>query len=284
MEEKIMKKEPKQNLEFLVVDPQVDFYDPNGGLPVAGAVEDAQRLSDLIKRLVNDINDIHASLDSHRELDLGHPLFWLNNKGEHPAPFTLITTEDLENDVWRPFNSTLKMPAPWGNLRNRMIDYSKTLTAGGRYVMIVWPPHCRIGTPGQAVFPIIYEAFQEWEHKRYAMVDYVVKGVNPYTENYSIMQAEVPDPSDETTMLRIDLIKTLERADVVAISGQALSHCMYNTLKDLSTNFGMDSIKKLVLIEDTTSSVTGFENLGEQGVKELVALGMQTCKSKDFYI
>ena len=71
--------------------------------------------------------------------------------------------------------------------------------------------------------------------------------------HYSAVQADVPDPADPTTQLNVGLIKTLENADLVALSGQALSHCVANTIRDIADYFGRESIRKLVLIEDTSS-------------------------------
>ncbi|MBT6047696.1 MAG: hypothetical protein HOG49_12830, partial [Candidatus Scalindua sp.] len=78
------------------------------------------------------------------------------------------------------------------------------------------------------------------------------------------------------------LLKLLKDADIIALSGQALSHCVANTVKDIADNFGEENIKKLVLLEDTSSNVTGFEKLGTDFVTEMVSRGMQICKAEDF--
>lgn len=97
-----------------------------------------------------------------------------------------------------------------------------------------------------------------------------------------LLQADVPDPSDASTNLNTELIQRLQVADLIGITGQALSHCVANTIRDIASNFGEENIKKFVLIEDTTSSVGGFENLGEEFVKEMTARGMQVCKADEF--
>ena len=61
-------------LEFLIVDPQNDFCDPKGTLYVPGAREDSLRLSDTIKRLRDKISHISVTLDTHRLIDIAHPL------------------------------------------------------------------------------------------------------------------------------------------------------------------------------------------------------------------
>ena len=113
------------------------------------------------------------------------------------------------------------------------------------------------------------------------MVDFVTKGSNPWTEHYSAVVADVPDPDDPTTMLNIGLIQTLENADIVLITGQALSHCLKFTTEDIANNFGVDNIKKLILLDDTTSSVTGFESNGKDFVTDMMKRGMKIEKSTE---
>ncbi len=105
----------------------------------------------------------------------------------------------------------------------------------------------------------IASALTEWE-KTFAIANYVVKGSNMWTEQCSAVRADVPDPS---TLLNTDLIARLEKADVIACFGQALSHCVANTIRNIADNFAEENISKLVLVEDTSSSVSGFEALGE---------------------
>jgi len=111
----------------------------------------------------------------------------------------------------------------------------------------------------------------------------VTKGSNIFTEHYSAVKADVPDPGDPTTQINKGLIKTLMEADLVFIAGEALSHCVANTVRDIANEFGDDSyVKKMVLLTDASSSVTGFEAMGADFVKEMVGRGMQTSTTTDF--
>jgi len=158
----------------------------------------------------------------------------------------------------------------------------KQLETNGRYPLCIWPEHCIIGTWGHSIYPELSDSLLDWERDRFAIVDYVTKGSNVFTEHYSAVQADVPDQADPSTMLNSRLIDILQDADLVAITGEALSHCVANTVGDIIDNFGAENVKKLVLLEDTTSNVTGFENLGENFVKDAVAKGMQVSTSTDF--
>lgn len=270
-----------KRVELLLIDPQNDFcvnpdaQDPHkrvGSLNVPGAYDDSVRLAEMINRIKDKIYNIHVTLDTHHYLDIAHPMFWVNSEGKHPDPFTLISVTDLDEGTWRTTN-----PAEQINAR----IYVETLEKNARYLLCIWPPHCLIGTWGHNVVDSVADAIMDWE-KKYRFVNYVTKGSNYKTEHYSAVQAEVPDPSDPSTLINTSLISTLEDADIIGVSGQALSHCVANTVTDIADNFGEENIKKIVLIEDTSSSVPSFEGLGDQFIKDMVKRGMQVSNSIDF--
>ena len=261
-------------LEFLIIDPQNDFSDaPGAALPVPGAGADAERLAGLLDRLGDRIAAIHVTLDTHQLVDISHPIFWRDANGQPPPPFTQITVADVEQNVWQPFKPEHQL---------RALAYVRTLRDNGRYNLTIWPPHCLVGAWGHGVMPVMAEALRRWEETRFDRVDYVTKGHNPWTEHYSAVRADVPDPADPATQLNTRLIQALENADVVALSGQALSHCVANTARDIADCLGQDGIRKLVLIEDTSSSVPGFEGLAQQFLADLGRRGMKTARAAEF--
>lgn len=260
------------DVRLIGIDWQNDFCDSKGSLFVPGADEDAKRCAAMVKRLGKKITQIHETLDSHHFIDIAHPIFLINSEGAHPEPFTIITSKDMKDGVWRATNP---------GFQKRAVEYAEQLEANSRYPWCIWPPHCMIGSWGYGMVPELFDAFLEWE-QNFRMVDYVTKGSNFWTEHYSAVQADVPDPNDPSTMLNTTLINTLEEADIIAITGQALSHCLANTIRDIANNFGEENIKKFVLIKDCSSSVPGFENLGEEFINEMVGRGMQTSTSTEF--
>jgi nicotinamidase/pyrazinamidase len=263
------------NTHLLVIDPQNDFCDPNGSLYVKGAERDMDRIAALVGRLGNKLNAIHVTLDSHRKVDISHPIWFKDSRGRHPAPLTLIAAADVEKGAW-----TTTQPSAYG----RTLDYLKALDTSGRYPHVIWPYHCLIGDGGHNVWPKLAAAIHDWED-RFAMADFVTKGSNPWTEHFSAVQAEVPDPSDPTTQVNTRLIDTLEHADVVLLAGEALSHCLANTVRDVATKFADPAyVSKLVLLTDASSNVGGFENYGDDFVREMRALGMRTATTTDFDI
>ncbi len=255
------------HITLLIIDPQNDFVDPHGSLAVTGALEDAERLVKLIEEAGDRIHSIALSLDSHQRFDISHPLWFSDKEGRHPAPFTVITEQDLVDGTWNPPVELL------GQTRT----YLRALEQQGRYPHMIWPEHCLIGSEGHAVFPLIQEALQQWS-SRPARIDYIYKGQNPLTEHFSAVEAEVPDTKDPRTQVNKDLIDQLNESDEVWVSGWARSHCVGNTLRDLYKWGGRSLAKKIVIINDTMSDVTGFESLGESVLKDSLDLGVRVTE------
>jgi nicotinamidase/pyrazinamidase len=259
------------SLKLLIIDPQIDFCAPRrGALYVGGAEQDMRRLARMIERIAARLDSIHVTLDTHHFVDIAHPIFWQDEAGHHPAPFTILTASEVASGRW-----TTTRPSMW----ERALAYVQALERGGRYALCIWPPHCLIGSEGHAVQPELFAALQSWE-QRFALVDYIPKGSNIYTEHYSAIQAEVPDPDDPSTQINRPLIETLLAADTVLIAGEAGSHCVANTVRDIAQQFGDDRrLSKLILLTDTISPVTGFETLQRDFLTEMSARGVKLSTS-----
>ena len=262
-------------IELVIIDPQRDFCDPHGSLYVPGAQEDIKRLADCVTRLRGKLSDIHVTLDSHHVIDISHPSWWMDGaRSVHPQPFTLITAAEVRAGRW-----TTTAP----NALKRSIDYLDALEATKRYPHVIWPEHCLIGSEGATVMPELFGALTEWEKQRYGMVDYVSKGSNPWTEHFSGIQAEVPDPKDPSTHKNMRLIQTLEAADIILLAGEARSHCVANTVRDIVGGFSDPSLaKKIHLLQDAMSDVPTFDQVGRQFIDDMRRLGMSMTTTRDF--
>jgi len=263
-------------IEMLIIDPELDFCQPGAPLFVTGADGDMSRLAKMVGRIYKDLDDIHITQDAHHWFDVGHPCFWLDGNFKHPDPFQTLSPDDLKTSKWRPAVSILQQ---------KMLDYVTALESGGRYPLWVWPPHCLIGSPGVTIVPDLFAAVGMWEaHKKTAFVDYVTKGTNPYTEHYSAVKAEVPDPEDSLTQINTRFVETLKGADIILAGGEAGNFCLANTLRDIAHEFGDDSlVSKIILIEDATSPV-GPNGQQEQDdfIHEMVGRGMRTTTTDKF--
>lgn len=264
------------NEHLLIIDPQNSFCNPLGSLFVQGADEDMKRAAKFVKERGNKLAKIHVTLDSHHNFDVAHPLFWVDSKGNHPAPFTIITKDDVVSGKWTPTKISLQ---------KRMISYLGALEDQGKYPLCVWPPHCLIGSEGHQVVPELFEALSEWELENVNMVNYVTKGTNPFTEHYSAVKAEVVDPQDPTTQINTSLVEIPQTADRLYVMGEASSHCVANTVRDFLEAIGDPSFaSKLWLVTDCMSPVVGaidFTAQADQFIADMVALGVNTATSDE---
>lgn len=258
---------------LLIIDPQNDFADPKGTLYVPGAKEDCGRLADFINKNSEKISSIKITLDSHPTYHIAHPLFWVDSNGQNPAPFTVITYQDYVNGLYKPVIE---------GLNRRIEDYLLALENRGRYNLCIWPPHCLTATWGYCVEEQVWNAAHQWEISHLGKnVDFIRKAVNPLTEHYSAIQAEVPDPADVTTRVNFDFIDKIKEFEHIIIAGEALSHCVANTVRDLSVYIPP---YRMIVLTDCTSNVTGFEKVGNDFIEEFRTKGVQFIDSKSLIL
>lgn len=255
---------------LLIIDPQNDFCSPKGSLFVPGAPEDCHHLAAFIDSHSDQIDEIHVTLDSHPCFHIAHPYFWIDSEGKNPDPYTIITYQDFADKKYQPAQSKYTRLAE---------EYLLSLENRGRYVLTIWPPHCLIGTWGGCVEDGVMNSLLKWQIGRCGTnVDFVHKATNPFTEHYSAVQAEVPDPSDPATRTNFSLIDSLKQPDRIFIAGEALSHCVANTIRDLSVYL---PVYRMTLLTDCSSNVTGFEGVGDDFVHEYKSKGMQFLASTE---
>jgi len=291
------------NIQLIVVDPQNDFCVADDGkghkgtLVVPNAEADMLRVADMIRRVGPKLTDIHVTLDSHQTVGIERPRWWVRvSDRSHVAPFTILgihpdgkrivkftadatglhPTEE-EYTTYKP--SFLHKGGPTGE---GTFGYLKALAAKKRYPHVVWTEHCVVGTWGWSIVEGLAGALRDWEWNEFGRVNYVTKGNNPWTEHFSGVQAEVPDPSDPSTQVNTGLVTTLAEADLLLFAGEARSHCDANTGRDIIANFPDPSYaKKMVFLTDAMSDVPGFEFMGDAFVQEMKAAGAQFATTTD---
>lgn len=269
----------KPLIHLLCIDMQNDFCDPNGTLYVKGAEQDVDRAALFIDKSRMAISKITATLDSHYQLHIGNPLWFLDGatRSNHPNPFTLIRADDVKGGVW-----TTARP----EVLKWTISYLEALEKAGK-IHTIWPPHCLIGTEGHAVSKKLQTAIHEWERARTNIARCVSKGSNPKVEHFSGFRSEVPDPEDPSTLMNTDLVRDIEEADQIILFGEASTHCVLETVSDLVSNFSdKDAIKKTTLLIDCTSPVPDpvpglFSTRMDAFLRDMKARGMRICKSTE---
>lgn len=252
-----------------VIDPQIDFH-PGGTLAVAGADDDAIRARSFIEISSPFIKEIFVSLDTHSMNHIAHdPTLLKHSDGSTVNPFSQVTLDDLDDGKIsvRP------------DIKDHFQSYLSNLAKAGKYQYTYWPPHCIEGTVGHSIEPNILTGLEYWSKCSDKKVHYIRKGRNDMTEMYSALKAEVPQDDDPSTQLNMELINSLNRFDYVLIFGQAKSHCVKSTIEDYLDYISPKT--KIILLNDLTSSVTGFDHLGNNLEKLLLSKGHYVMSSTD---
>jgi nicotinamidase-related amidase len=186
----------------------------------------------MIRKQPEAFNKLHISLDEHHRNDGSHNVCWKDRHGNVTSPFTIITHQHV---VDMEFVPTFAMGVWEGRpvaAREWALKYTAALEKRGRAPLCLWPVHCQIGTWGANVYHPLREAYDEWcEHVR-GWLDPISKGTWPWTEHYSALQADVPDPTRRETQMNTAVVNDSAGADKIVWCGWAGSHCEAWTAKD----------------------------------------------------
>jgi nicotinamidase-related amidase len=280
---------------LLAVDVQNTFCIPGFELFVAGrsgtgAVDDSRRLCEFVYRNLGTITQIIPSLDTHHAMQIFHAIWLVDDEGNHPDPYTLISVEDVEAGRWKvnePVAEALGIGADYA--ARDLAHYTRRLAEGGKYELTIWPYHALLGGIGHALVSAVEEAFFFHGVARYSRPDFEVKGENPLTEHYSMLGPEVTEGPDGDTLGKLNtwLIDKLLTFDAVVVAGQAKSHCLAWTIDDLLEG---DEVRerrlaeRTYLLEDCTSpvvvpGVVDYTDEADAAFERYSAAGMHVVRS-----
>lgn len=257
-----------------LIDVQVDFVfpAPTGRLTVPNALEDTRRTIEFIYDNVHGITQIAASLDTHTPFQIFYPTWWINDAGEHPAPMTIITSDDLQQGVWKPVTEPV-----WS------VRYVQQLESVGKKQLMIWPYHCMEGTIGRALVPALSEAMMYHAGARMAQPTYLTKGTIAHTEFYSVVEPEVKYAKHPDGGLNTRFLDMVAQFDLIYVAGQARSHCVLETMRSTLGYFGgkPEVVGKLRFIDDATSSIPGFEQMTEDCIQDFQRQGVKLVQAAD---
>jgi len=276
---------------MLLIDVQKDFH-PGGSLAIESAGADAERIAGIIAK--GTMDRLVVTMDSHHKLHIAHPKFWIGGEDgkSHPAPFTIITSDDIKNGVWKP-RDNLKIPFGHGRLIDSsmmnttydengnldllayVIEYATALESKGRFKLCIWPEHCLIGSMGHNTVDCIQTVMDQWSESTGGSIEFIPKGENLLTEMYSALKAEVP--INAQTDYNQSFLDTLVTCDRLYIVGQAMSHCVNYTTRDIIDKWPKDELHKLCVVTDCMSPVPGFDKEAQEFVDFLKEVGVETC-------
>ncbi len=193
--------EDARTVHLLLIDMQVDFCHPSGSLYVPGALGDVQRTVEFIYRNAAHITQITCSLDSHLPSQIFSPNWWADGDGNHPAAGVVA-----------------RLRGPAGTGSQEAVDHLALSRADRQ-------PRPHAG----AVFwhSVARKTHPVWMHK----------GSIPLTEHYSIVQPEVLVPGVPGGGRNQAFLDELAEADLIVVAGEAMSHCVLETMEDLVEEF-----------------------------------------------
>jgi nicotinamidase/pyrazinamidase len=242
--------EDRSTLHLVLIDMQVDFCHALGNLYVPGALDDIRRTIEFIYRNAARITRITCSLDSHLPSQIFSAIWWADQSGNHPAPFTIISWQDVQSGTWRPLVDPEASRA-----------YVRQLEGQHKKQLCIWPYHTLMGSIGHALDPELWSAVVWHSLARKAQPQWLPKGRVALTEHYSIVQPELPVPGEPGGSKNLAFLVDLVEADTIVVAGEAESHCMLETLEDLVQEFGdrPDILRRILVLRDCTSPVSHTE-------------------------
>jgi nicotinamidase-related amidase len=280
---------------LLSVDVQNTFCIPGFELFVSGrsgigAVDDNRRLCEFVYRNLGTITQVLPSLDTHHAMQVFHAIWLVDEHGNHPGPYTLISPEDVEAGRWRVNEAVAEAIGIGADYAARhLVHYTRRLAEGGKYNLTIWPYHAMLGGIGHALVSAVEEAVFFHGIARYSQPVFEIKGENPLTEHYSMLGPEVTDGPDGESLggLNTGLIEKLLTFDAVVVAGQAKSHCLAWTIDDLLEH---DEIRecglaeRTYLLEDCTSpvvvpGVVDYTDEADAAFERYAAAGMHVVRS-----
>jgi nicotinamidase-related amidase len=284
-------------ITLLGIDIQNTFCIPEyelfvGGSSGRGAVDDNRRLVEFIYRNLHRITQIAVTMDTHQALQIFHPVFLVNKKGEHPEPLTLISVQDVEQGRWK-FNPEIAASlgiSPEDGQRH-LQHYTHTLQKRGKYDLTIWPYHAILGGTGHALVSAFEEAAFFHTIARNQQATILLKGDNALTESYSAIGPEVLEDAAGHQIGKKSgkIYELLSNCDALVVAGQAKSHCVAWTVSDLLEDIcanDPDLVNKVYLLEDCTSPVVvpgavDYSGQADAEYERFAAAGMHRVLSSD---
>ena len=281
---------------LLAVDVQNTFCIPDFELFVAGrsgtgAVDDNRRLCEFVYRNLGTITQIFPSLDTHHAMQVFHAIWLVDEHGDHPAPYTLVSAEDVETGRWRMNPAVAEaLGIDVDYAERHLAHYTRRLAEGGKYDLTIWPYHAmlrwhrarpRLGGRGGGLLP---------RHRPAQPARLPGQGRQP--AHRALFDARAG--GDRGTGRRpprwknTELIEKLLTFDAVVVAGQAKSHCMAWTIDDLLEDeaAGERLAERTYLLEDCTSpvvvpGVVDYTDEADAAFERYAAAGMHVVRSTD---
>lgn len=249
-EEQIITSNDHKNL-LLIIDPQNDFME-DGNLAVKGAGNDILNLTTFIYNNLRKIDKIKVSLDSHTYKQIFSQIWWEDEDGNHPDLYTIIDQDSQYKPVF---------------YKEHSMKYLKHLAENDKE-LIIWPYHCLLGTFGHNIEANLENMLSYFSLVTKKTVEKITKGSNPLSEMYGIFKEEF---SDANAKINPMLAKAYGKYENIIVAGEAKSHCVLETVKQMCEFYAFDHFNSnIIILEDCMSSIEGFEEKTDKAYASLV--------------
>jgi nicotinamidase-related amidase len=227
----------------------------NGALGVPNATKDVENMTRFIYDNMEKISSIAVSIDTHNPFQIFHPCWWIDENGNNPPPFTAITLQDLDDGKWRAIINPIASR-----------DYVENLEKDGKKVLVVWTYHCLQGTSGCSLENQFANIVYFHSVAKKSMTQRLVKGQDPLSEMYGIIKPEY----DKKNYINIDFLNKIEKFDKIIIGGEAKSHCVLESIKQILEHYqnNVEVTKRIYILEDCMSVIPTFEQPTEEAFEE----------------
>ena len=233
---------------LLIIDGQIDFME-GGALGVPGSIGDVERLTRFIYNNMGGITRIMGSLDTHTPHQIFHPCWWVNSAGDNPAPYTIITYDDVVHNRWRPVIGDPRIS----------LEYLKELekVGAGKKQLCIWPYHTIAGTVGASLENQLAKMVYFHSVARKTVNRMIHKGEDPYSEMYGIIKPEY----SQKNWMNTPVLNAIEKYDEIYVAGEAASHCLMESVRQTAEHFANrpDVLQRITILEDCTSPIPGYE-------------------------
>lgn len=249
-----------------------------GALCVTGAREDVTRFADFIIANMSRLWSICVTGDFHPAFMISFRNWWINDKGEQPNLFTVISVEDVETGVWKAVNPELQ---EWSLYYVRQLAENNKTKQNNIFDLRIWPYHGLAGTTGANFDSILLDALAPVMDSK---VTIVMKGTNGATEQQGAYEADVPVPSDPETKRNTAMAKWLDDAfadnGVVLAGGEALDICFAYTIYSIIQAYP-EHKDQIVILTDCVSPI--YPELGVKFLDDMKELGIKTTTTTEYF-
>lgn len=269
---------------------QVADGQPYGSLSVPGSAGDIERFTRFIYNNLPKITRIFLSIDTHFVYQIFHGSMWVDEDGNNPPPYTLITPDDISKGTWKFVG---------GNplIAKQCVE---TLASAGKGGVFIWPYHCVTGSFGWNLEAQLMQMVQFHSAARKTVGKErpvpTFKGTDIHSEMYGFLEPEFNPRGD--SLINKQVLDVLARTDATSgepkfeydeiyIGGEAGSHCVPESGRQILKRFAgyPEFTQRIHFMEDCMSPVSGFEQAMHDALDEFKrTYGVQIVKSTDIVL